>query len=119
MYVPARQGAGVGALVGLAVGALVGDEVGAFVGLTVGDEVGAFVGVAVGEWVGALVGVLVGDEVGTAVGDGVGMTTHSVLRSSPSVHSPVAQPWHRWYPFLSWYLPDGQPKQLVWPVQAW
>ena len=26
--------------------------------------------------------------------------------------------WHRWYAALSWYLPDGQWKQLVWPAQV-
>ena len=31
----------------------------------------------------------------------------------PAVHS-----WHSSYFFLSWYLPDGQWKQLVWPVHG-
>jgi hypothetical protein len=97
---------------------LVGVEVGVEVGALVGVSVGALVGALVGEAVGALVGVSVGLAVGFAVGLGVGTTRQAVSPMMPSVHVPDKHSWHSWYFTRSWYLPDGQWKQLVWPVQA-
>ena len=66
----------------------------------------------------ATVGDVVGALVGALVGAVVGMAAHSVQRSLPAVHVPLAQVWHQWYLVLSWYLPDGQWKQLVLAVHA-
>jgi hypothetical protein len=104
----------------------VGRTVGAGVGLVVGDAVGFGVGVNVGEAVGFGVGVNVGDGVGASVGAGVGLgvgaavgiASHTSAFTLPAVHFPVGQSWHTWYRSWSWYLPDGQGRQLVWAVQA-
>jgi hypothetical protein len=76
------------------------------------------VGALVGALVGASVGVSVGLAEGLAVGYGVGTAKHAVKPTFPSVHSDAGQSWHMWYVFLSWYLPDGQWKQLVCPVHG-
>jgi hypothetical protein len=87
-----------------------------------GDAVGAAVGLAVGAAVGAAVGVWVGladgAAVGAAVGAGVGIAWQTEAPATAAVQPPRGQSWHRWYAALSWYLPAGQWKQLVWPVQA-
>ena len=53
------------------------------------------------------------------VGAGVGISAHAVAPRRPRVHVPATQPWQLWYCALSWYLPDGQWKQFVWPRNAW
>jgi hypothetical protein len=96
----------------------VGDVVGEGVGFGVGEGVGEGVGFGVGVKVGLGVGLTVGLGVGFGVGAAVGIATHSVSPSASAVHVVAAQSWHSWYFFFSWYLPVGQWKQLVWPVQA-
>jgi hypothetical protein len=92
--------AGVGLVVGLGVGL----SVGLGVGLGVGAAVGAAVGWRVGDGVGA--------AVGAAVGAGVGIGAHEVWAMPPAVQVLAAQVWQTAYPFLSWYFPLGQWKQL-------
>jgi hypothetical protein len=84
------------------------------VGIGVGVAVGAGDGLKLGPGVGLKVGL----ALGLAVGAAVGMEAHAERACAPSVHVPAAQPWHRWYSSLSWYLPDGQWKQLVLPTHA-
>ena len=87
---------------------------GAAVGAAAGEADGAAVGDSVGSAVGADVGSAVGEEVGCGVG-----TAPQLLRDSrPAVQLPARQSWHRWYAVLSWYLPDGQCRQLCWPSEA-
>ena len=93
-------------------------EVGGNVGLGVGAKVGLGVGVKLGAGVGDKVGLGVGVAVGAGVGAAVGMASHSVLPSRLFVHVVAAHRWHKPYFFWSWYLPVGQWKQLVLPVQA-
>jgi hypothetical protein len=121
-----KVGLGLGAKVGRGVGVKVGAGVGETVGLAVGLGLGAKVGLGLGEnvglGVGAKVGLGVGAKVGAgeglAVGAAVGMSEHPIWPVNPDVHVVVRQSWHRWYFFLSWYLPAGQWKQLVWPVHG-
>jgi hypothetical protein len=63
----------------------------------------------VGEADGSAVGVGVGDNVGASVG----IATHPVCADWPLVQVLPAQSWHTQYDTLSWYLPDGQWKQVV------
>jgi hypothetical protein len=73
----------------------------------------ACVGLAVGACVGVSVGDGVGENVGGIVGAGVGIPMHAVAPCTPAVHVKASQSWQPWYAVLSWYLPDGQWKQLV------
>ena len=114
----AAVGDGVGAKVGLGLGENVGAGDGVRVGAAVGAGDGAGVGAGVGDAVGAAVGDALGFADGAGVGAVVGMIAHHICPVWPAVHIVALQSWHMWYLILSWYLPDGQWKQFVWPVHA-
>ena len=99
-------------------GATVGTAVGTGVGAAVGVWVGTVVGVEVGCAVGPYVGCRVGSAVGDGVGEAEGVPMHLEADCRPMVHVPGSHVWHTWYPVLSWYLPLGQWKQFVAPIQA-
>lgn len=70
--------------------------------------------------VGLIVGTVVGYGVGyEVVGAGVGMAKQlPEWPFRPFVHWPAGQATHIAYSSVLWYLPEGQCKQVIWPVQA-
>ena len=70
-------------------------------------EVGDTVGEAVGYAVGYAVGALVGEAVGYEVGNGVGIITHVVHPSFPSVHVVIGHDVHVSCRWCSWVEKGG------------